>query len=51
MTMKPNGMFHTPANIAELTDWINAHTPSERPHLWTAAMMMHNLIASQLTDQ
>lgn len=49
MNIQPIGMIHTPESWKQLEDWIEAHEPSERAHLWTAAGMAWNL-AAQLTQ-
>jgi len=41
--IQPVELFHTPKSHDELMDWINAHAPSERPHLIVAAYMAWNL--------
>jgi hypothetical protein len=48
MNIQPIGMIHTPESWNQLGDWIEAHEPSERAHLWTAAGMAWNL-AAELT--
>jgi len=45
MTLTPVNMFHTPADMAELQGWIERHSPQDRAHLYTAAMMAWNLAA------
>ena len=49
MKIRPIGLFATPESWNQLEDWIAAHAPSERAHLWTAAGMAWNL-AAQLTQ-
>jgi|TARA_R110000751_G_C13630227_1_gene465743 hypothetical protein len=41
----PIGMVHTPSDWDEIFAWINLHSPSDRPHLITAAGMSWNLAA------
>ena len=45
-TLTPSPMFHTPDEWKEVVDWIEAHPPEDRIHLWTAAGMTWNLAAS-----
>ena len=47
-TLTPTNLFHTPENLDELMRWIERHSPEDRAHLMTAAMMTWNL-ASKLT--
>ena len=49
MKLTPVPVFHTPENTDELVGWINRHSPEDRAHLMTAAMMTWNL-AAMLTD-
>lgn len=49
MTLKPCDLFHTPSDMTELQDWIERHSPEDRAHLYTAAMMAWNL-AAKLTS-
>lgn len=44
-TLTPTNLFHTPENFEELMRWIDRHSPEDRPHLITAAMMTWNLAA------
>ena len=44
-TITKMALFATPKNIEALQDWIEAHPPEERVHLWTAAGMAWNLAA------
>lgn len=46
MIIKPVELFHTPASWAELQDWIEGHTGSERAVATVAAVMAWNLAAS-----
>ena len=48
--LQPHGLFHTPEDWPELERWINLHTPDERTHLFTAAIMAWNL-AAKLTNE
>ena len=45
MTLTPVSLFHTPADMDELQSWIERHSPEDRAHLYTAAMMAWNLAA------
>lgn len=45
--LKPHNLFHTPKNWDEVERWINRHSPEERIHLLTAAMMTWNLAAKE----
>ena len=49
-SIKPCGMFHTPADYREIENWINKHTPEERVHLHTVMGMTHNLLAKAAKD-
>lgn len=53
MKIETVGMFHTPADWKELQDWIERHSPSERAHIMTAAVMGWNLAVrlSQLEEE
>ena len=44
-TLTPTNLFHTPENLDELMRWIERHSPEDRAHLMTAAMMTWNLAA------
>jgi hypothetical protein len=44
-TLTPTNLFHTPENLDELMCWIERHSPEDRAHLYTAAMMTWNLAA------
>tara|TARA_R100000951_G_scaffold108976_1_gene105632 strand:- start:16510 stop:16668 length:159 start_codon:yes stop_codon:yes gene_type:complete len=48
MKLEPMGIISTPESWKQLSDWIEAHAPEERAHLWTAAGMAWNL-AAELT--
>ena len=48
MNIRPIEIINTPESWEQLSDWIEAHAPSERAHLWTAAGMAWNL-AAELT--
>lgn len=48
MQIKPMGLFNTPESWKVIEDWIMAHPPEDRMHLWTAAGMAWNL-AAELT--
>lgn len=42
--LAPIGFFHTPKDMRELENWIEA---ARDPMVTTAAMMMYNLLTSQ----
>jgi len=46
MNIKPIGLFNTPDNWSVIEKWIEAHSPEDRAHLWTAAGMAWNLAAN-----
>lgn len=46
----PNEFFKTPESFEELSQWIQAHSPEDRPHLWLAAMMSWNLACKVMND-
>ena len=48
MNIQPIGIINTPESWDQLEDWIEAHSPEDRAHLWTAAGMAWNL-AAELT--
>lgn len=50
MTIKPIGLFNTPASWDELMDWIHNHSPEDRAHLVTAAGMAWNLAYEATKD-
>lgn len=41
--IKPIPLFHTPESWDELMEWIERHSPEDRPHLIVAAGMAWNL--------
>ncbi len=45
MKIQPQNMFHTPESWDELHKWIEAHSPEDRAHIMTAAVMAWNLAA------
>ena len=45
MQIKPMGLFNTPEDWQVIEEWIMAHAPEDRLHLWTAAGMAWNLAA------
>ena len=49
--IKPHNMFHTPESWDEVERWINRHSPDERIHLLTAAMMTWNLAAKTVNKE
>lgn len=55
INLNPVQMVHTPADWKELNDWIDRHSPDERAHLYTAAIMAWNLasklVAEAQTDE
>lgn len=46
MQIKPMEMFNTPEDWMMIEEWIMAHSPEDRIHLWTAAGMAWNLAAA-----
>ena len=50
MQIKPMGLFNTPESWKAIEDWIMAHSPEDRMHLWVAAGMAWNL-AAELTKE
>jgi len=46
MEIKPLELFNTPDSWKVIEDWITAHPPEDRMHLWTAAGMAWNLAAA-----
>ena len=50
MKLEKCNLFKTPKTFSEVQDWIDIHSPSERPHLITAAMMVWNLCAELTKD-
>ena len=49
--IQPNGLFAQPTDFKEIENWIERHSPEERIHLWTAAMMTWNYLASQVNKE
>jgi len=47
---KINGMFATPLDFKTIESWIMAHNTEDQIHLWTAAMMINNLIVKTLGE-
>lgn len=50
MRIAKNEMFHTPADMDYVMEWINRHNPDDRPHLITAMMMTWNYLADRVND-
>jgi hypothetical protein len=46
--IQPHGLFHTPKEMAEVHAWIEAHPKEDRIHLYTAAYMTWNFLATQI---
>lgn len=51
MKIKENRLFHTPETMKEVVDWIEKHSPSEKVHLYTAAMMTWNYLAKATNSE
>ena len=49
--IKPHNFFHTPESWDEVERWINRHSPDERIHLLTAAMMTWNLATKTVNKE
>ena len=47
---EPNGMFHTPESIMEITDWIMGLNGGERIAAMTASYMMYNYFCNLLQE-
>ena len=45
-----SGLFHTPANLKEVQEWIEEHSPQEKLHLYTAMQMTANFYASLIAQ-
>lgn len=50
MTIKPQGLFHTPKSFEEIHDWIDKHPAEMRASLYTAAGMTWNLLAATINE-
>ena len=48
VTLKEQTLFATPNSFKSIEDWIMRHNGDEQIHLWTAAMMLHNLMVKVL---
>lgn len=50
LEIKPVGLFHTPVGREYIDTWIEKQPEAERPSLWTASLMTHNLLAKQSAE-
>ncbi len=46
--IKANKLFFVPESTQVVFDWIDRHLPEDRSHLYTAAMMMYNIMARSI---
>ena len=48
--IEPVQLFPTPESHRDIREWIEAHRPEERPHLYAAAGMAWNLAAKLIEE-
>lgn len=48
--LNKQNLFATPKSFKEIEDWIELHSPEDRAHLYTAAMMTWNYLVEAIEE-